>query len=162
VTTALYPGSFDPFHAGHLAVVEQAAAIFDVVAVAVLGNPTKPTGMFTISERLEIVEAATRHLDNVSCVAYDGLTVDLARREQAEVLIRSGHKDMRAERAMAATNDQLGGVRTVFVAADATTRNISSSLIRSLIRGGDHAAAARLMPPVVVPLVLGPAHAPMG
>src|ERR1700730_17158729 len=121
--------------------------MFDVVAAAVLGHPTKPTSMFTIAERVDMVIAATRHLGNVRCVTYDGLTVDLARSEHAEVLIRSGHKDMRAERAMAATNERLGGGPTRVVAPPPTTRTISSSLVRPLVRSGDHAAAARLLPP---------------
>ena len=149
VATALYPGSFDPFHLGHLNVVEQVARIFDEVVVGVLGNPRKPSGLFTLDDRVRLVEAATAHLTNVRCVSSDKLTIDMAACEGAVVLVRSGHKDARHESTMAATNEQMSGIQTLFAAADPNLRTISSSLVRDLMSRGHTGDAARLVPPPV-------------
>ena len=58
MTTVLYPGSFDPFHLGHLDVIEQSVALFGEVVVGVMHNPTKPSGMFTLDERVECLGRA--------------------------------------------------------------------------------------------------------
>ena len=149
MTTALYPGSFDPLHLGHLTVVEQAARTFEQVVVAVLGNPQKQSGMFAIPERIRLAEAATAHLGNVRCVGYHGLVVDLARVEQADVLVRSAHKDSAHERSMAAMNETMSGIPTFFVTTDSTTRGISASLVRELVTSGRLDAALRLVPEAV-------------
>jgi len=143
---ALYPGSFDPFHLGHLAVVEQVAPGFDVVVVAVVGNPQKASGMFQIPQRVRMAEVATAHLSNVRCVAYQGLTVDLLRAEGADVVIRCAHKDTGSERSMAAMNEVTAGVRTFFAVPDPAVRGISSSLVRELLSTGELAAAMHLVP----------------
>ena len=146
MTTALYAGSFDPLHLGHLAVVEHAARAFDEVILAVLGNPEKASGMFAIPERIRIAELATAHLRNVRCLGYDGLTIDLARAEHAEVLVRSAHKDAGHERSMAAMNETMSSISTFFVTPDPTTFNISSSVVRALITHGKFDAALQLVP----------------
>jgi pantetheine-phosphate adenylyltransferase len=149
VTAVLYPGSFDPFHLGHLNVVEQAAGIFDEVIVGVLGNPRKRSGLFAIADRVRLAEAATEHLRNVRCVWSKGLTIDLARREGADFLVRSGHKESGDESTMAAMNERMSGIRTVFAAADPGTRTISSGRVRDLMARGVTDAAVQLVPPVV-------------
>jgi pantetheine-phosphate adenylyltransferase len=147
--TALYPGSFDPFHLGHLEITEQAARSFDEVVVAVLGNPQKPSGMFAIPERLNLVSASVAHLANVRCVAFSGLTVELAKTEDAAVIVRAAHQDLRVERLMADANERMTGIATLFAAPEPTTATISSTMIRSLIACGKTAAAAALVPPAV-------------
>jgi pantetheine-phosphate adenylyltransferase len=149
VTTALYPGSFDPLHLGHLAIIERTARVCDDVLVAVLGNPAKPSGMFAIPERIRMAEAATAHLGNVRCVGHQGLAVDAVRAEHADVLVRSGHRDTRYEWSMAAMNDALAEIPTLFVPPDPATSNISSSIVRQLVRHGEHDAALRLVPRAV-------------
>ena len=147
--SALYPGSFDPFHLGHLSVVEQAAAIFDEVVVAVLGNSRKQSGLLPIPDRVRLARHATAHLSNVRCVSSSALTVDLARIEDVEFLVRSGHKEAGHEGTMAVMNQRLSGIRTVFAAPEARTRAISSSLVRDLIARGNIHAAIELVPPQV-------------
>ena len=75
MSTALYPGSFDPFHVGHLDVVEQAVALFGNVVVAVMHNPDKPSGVLTTAERVEITQTACAHLPSVTVQAFAGLAV---------------------------------------------------------------------------------------
>jgi pantetheine-phosphate adenylyltransferase len=159
VTVALYPGSFDPFHLGHLSVVEQAAGAFDEVVVAVLGNPRKESGLFAIAERVRLVDEATAHLPSVRCIASETLAVEVAHQVDASVLIRSAHKERGHERTMSATNRALSGIRTVFIAPDPETRAISSSLVRCLIADGALDAAAALLPPAIRAAVLAFARA---
>jgi pantetheine-phosphate adenylyltransferase len=149
MTAVLYPGSFDPFHLGHLHVVEQAAAVFDEVIVGVLGNPRKQSGLLAIADRVRLAKAATGHLRNVRCVWSEGLTIDLVRSEGADFLVRSGHKESGDEWTMAAMNERMSGIRTVFAAADPSTRTISSGRVRDLISRGDTDAAVQLVPAVI-------------
>ena len=160
MTTALYPGSFDPFHRGHLAITEHAARSFDEVVVAVLGNPQKPSGLFPVPERADFVTASVSHLTNVRCVTFGGLTVDLAEREGAEVIIRAAHKDQRPERSMAHANWTLSGITTFFAAPEMATATISSTMIRTLVARGETAAAVALVPPPVAAALR--ARAPRG
>lgn len=76
VKKALFGGSFDPIHLGHISIVEIAADLFDVLYVVVLANPEKPGGMFTRSQRSKLVPASTRHLSNVIVHEYHGLMVN--------------------------------------------------------------------------------------
>lgn len=110
MVTALYGGSFDPFHLGHLSVVELAAESFDAVYVVVLANSQKSSGMFPRSQRAALVSQSTRHLPNVSVHEYHGLIVDAATELGADVLLRSAHKEGQHERSMAATNERLTGI----------------------------------------------------
>jgi len=148
VSIALYPGSFDPLHIGHLDVVERTAATFDEVVVAVLVNPTK-AGLLEPAERVELIEASTTHLPNVRALWHEGLTVDVARRQGADVIVRAGGKELRNERTMAATNEAVSGIRTFLVAPKPETAAVSSSLVRILLAAGRHADIRPLIPPPV-------------
>src|SRR5262245_30647831 len=97
VATALYAGSFDPVHLGHVDIVEQAARCFEHVVVGVIANPDKASGMFVTSDRARLVREATRHLSNVTATTFNGLTVELARLVGAAVLVRAAHKESRNE-----------------------------------------------------------------
>lgn len=149
MTVGMYTGSFDPLHLGHLGVIEYAAPLFDELIVAVLANPHKPSALFGAAERVRLIEAATAPLSNVRCVTFDGLTVDLARRETADVLVRALVKELSTERVMAAMNECVSGVPTVFVPASPVTQDISSTRVRALLASGDLAAARALVPATV-------------
>lgn len=145
-TRALYGGSFDPIHLGHLAVIEIAARAHDELVVVVLANPAKPSGLFTPDQRVELLRQSVAHLSNVTVTSYHGLIVDAAEELGAHVLIRSAHKEIRHERSMAAMNATLSGISSSFIVAPASTASISSSTVRTLARAGRLDQAAGLVP----------------
>ncbi len=140
MTLALYPGSFDPFHNGHLEVVERAARIFDAVIIAALRNPQKSQALFDLEARRKMVEESVTHLENVSFIMMSKLTVDVARDVEASVIIRGlrAVSDFENELQMAQMNRQLSGIETVFIPTSSSHSFIASRLLREVaIYGGD-------------------------
>lgn len=140
MSTVLYPGSFDPFHLGHLDVVEQSCALFGSVVVAVMHNPDKPSGALSTGERVEIARSSTSHLPGVEVRAFPGLAVDAARGAGALCIVKglrtSG--DFEVEQQMAHTNFAVSGVRTVYVPCTPALSFVSSRFIRDIAgNGGD-------------------------
>jgi len=88
MTRALYPGSFDPIHNGHIDIATRAGAVFDELIVAIYDAPPKKNVLFSTEERLEMARRSLVHLSNVQVTTYKGLTVDCARDEGAQVIIR--------------------------------------------------------------------------
>jgi pantetheine-phosphate adenylyltransferase len=146
---AVYPGSFDPVHLGHLAVIEQVSGDVDTLVVAVLANPAKPSGLFDRDERVRLLATATEALSNVTVVGSDGLAVDVARREGADAIVRAAHKGLPNERSMAAVNERASGLTTLFVVPAPEVASISSTLVRELVAAGELDAARQLVPPAV-------------
>lgn len=136
---AVCPGSFDPVTLGHLDIFERAAAQFDEVIVAILGNPNK-SGMFGIDERIEMIREATAHLPNLRVEAGEGLVVDFVRaRGMAAIVkgLRTG-TDFEYELQMAQMNKHIAGVDTFFVATAPRYSFVSSSLAKEVATfGGD-------------------------
>ena len=87
MTRALYPGTFDPIHNGHIDIATRASALFSEVVMAVYDAPPKKL-LFTTEERLDLAQEALAHLPNVSVVSYTGLTVTYAREIEAQVIVR--------------------------------------------------------------------------
>jgi pantetheine-phosphate adenylyltransferase len=149
MATVLCPGSFDPLHLGHLDVIEQATALFGPVIVATMHNPAKPSGMFTLEERLELIRLSVAHLPEVKVESFAGLVVDAAKAFGVDFLVKglrtSG--DFEIEQQMAQTNYAVSGVRTVFVPCAPTLSYVSSRFIREIAKyGGD---VRSLVPPPV-------------
>lgn len=139
--TALCPGSFDPFHNGHLEVVERAARLFEDVVVAPTRNPQKAEALFDIEERRAMIEESTGHLGNVRTVALTGLVVDIARELGASAIVkglRAAVTDFESEMQMAQMNHRLSGIDTLFIPTGPANSFVASRLLREVARyGGD-------------------------
>lgn len=139
---AVCPGSFDPVTLGHIDVFERAAAQFDELVIAILVNPSK-TGMFTVEERIEMIEESTSHLSNLRVEAGSGLVVDFARARGLSAIVkglRTG-TDFEYELQMAQMNRHVAGVDTFFVATTPQYSFVSSSLAKEVATlGGDVSA----------------------
>lgn len=143
--TALYPGSFDPFHLGHLAVVHLAAAEFTKLVVAVVANPAK-TAFLSAEERVDLVREAVEPLPNVEVTQHYGLLVDLANVLGANVVVRAAGKEQGDELVMAAMNQRMTGLKTVFVAPTTETSFIGSRHIRELVHAGEARLTETMVP----------------
>jgi len=152
MTTALYPGSFDPITFGHLDVIGRAAGIFDRVVVGVLVNPRK-TPLFDLAARIETIREAVGETlgevaGRVEVADFDGLTVDFARRLEAGFIVRGlrAVSDFETELQMAHTNRKLApGVDTVFFMTALEHAYLSSSLVKEIAAfGGDVSAMVPL------------------
>jgi pantetheine-phosphate adenylyltransferase len=136
---AVCPGSFDPVTLGHVDIFERCAAQFDEVVVAVLINPNKQ-GMFTLDERIAMIEESTTHLPNLRVEYGEGLVVDFAKARGLTAIIkglRTG-TDFEYELQMAQMNKHIAGVDTFFVATTPRYSFVSSSLAKEVATlGGD-------------------------
>lgn len=135
---AVYPGSFDPVHLGHLDVIERAARVFDAVVIAVARNSEK-TPLFSVTERVEMLRRATLHLKNVEVAEYTGLTVAFARTRRAAVLVKGLRAvvDFEYELTQASMNQRLApDLDTVFFMTAPEYYFLSSTLIREVARLG--------------------------
>jgi pantetheine-phosphate adenylyltransferase len=136
---AVCPGSFDPVTLGHIDILERAAAQFDEVIVALLGNPSKKS-LFGIEERIEMIQEATTDLPNVRAESGSGLVVDFARDRGLTAIVkglRTG-TDFEYELQMAQMNKHVAGVDTFFVATTPRYSFVSSSLAKEVASmGGD-------------------------
>jgi pantetheine-phosphate adenylyltransferase len=143
VSVALIPGSFDPFHNGHLEVVERAGRLFDDVVVATLRNPQKAEPLFNLAEREEMLKEALAHLPNVRIVSVSKLVVDVAHDVGASAIVKGlrAVSDFENELQMAQMNRQLSGIETLFIPTTSTSAFVASRLLREVARyGGDVSA----------------------
>ncbi|MGB3419975.1 MAG: pantetheine-phosphate adenylyltransferase [Dolichospermum sp.] len=135
---AIYPGSFDPITLGHLDLIQRSSRLFEQVIVAVLRNPNK-IPLFTVEQRLEQIRIATKHLPNIGVDSFDGLTVEYAQMQQAQILLRGlrAVSDFEIELQMAHTNKTLSTqIETVFLATSNEYSFLSSSVVREIARFG--------------------------
>ena len=138
---AIFPGSFDPMTMAHLDVAGRAASLFDRPIIGVLHNPKK-SPLFTIEQRVELIRASVAGLGpHVEVEAFDGLTVDFARRQGAGILVRGlrAISDFEAELQMAHTNRRLEpSVDTLFLMTALDYGFVSSTLAKEVAQfGGD-------------------------
>ena len=146
---AVYPGMFDPVHNGHCDLIERSLRIFDELIVAVLANPSKQP-LFSVKERLEMIDEATAGLTNLRIISFDGLLIDLVARENADCIVRGlrAITDFEYEFQMALMNRKLRStVETVFMMPHERYTYLSPRLIKEVTSLG--ASAAELVPPLV-------------
>ncbi|HQE91897.1 MAG TPA: pantetheine-phosphate adenylyltransferase [Anaerolineae bacterium] len=147
---ALYPGSFDPVHYGHMDIAQRAAALFDHLIVAVYENPQKPL-LFSAPERVAMLTTALSHLQNVAVCSYTGLTVHFAQSQGAQVLVRGLRviSDFEMEYQMALTNQQLAPhIDTICLMTRHEYAFLSASLVKEVFMAGGN--VAQMVHPVVI------------
>jgi pantetheine-phosphate adenylyltransferase len=136
VVKALYPGSFDPPHLGHLDLIRRAAAQVDHLVVGVALNPDKQP-LLSAERRVALLSELTRDLGKVSAVAYTGPTVTFAKAQGCTVLVRGlrNAADLDAEFGMAQVN-RANGLDTLFLVSDAAHQHLSSRLVKLVANAG--------------------------
>src|SRR5436309_4823333 len=140
---------FDPVHNGHVDVIQRSLQIFDELIVAVVANPSKQP-LFTVKERLEMIDEATAGLSNLRIISFDGLLIDLVARERADCIVRGirAVSDFEYEFQMALMNRKLrDSVETVFLMPHEKYTYISSRLIKEV--SSFSTSVAGLVPPLV-------------
>jgi pantetheine-phosphate adenylyltransferase len=150
VTTAIYPGSFDPLTFGHVDVVERSARLFDKVIVSILINAQKAP-LFTVDERIEIMrEILTPRFRNVEVDVFHGLLVDYAKQKHAQVIVRGirAVTDYEYEFQMALMNRRLTpDIETVFMMPAENYSYLSSRLVKEIAELGG--SVTGLVPDIV-------------
>ena len=140
MTIALYPGTFDPVHFGHIDIIQRAAALFDVLIVGIYDRPTKDL-LFSTDERVSMMRNALRDLSNVRVEHYSGLTVEYAIRNGASVVIRGLRMffDFELEYQMALTNRKMAPqVDTLCLMTSLDYAFVSSSIVKEISMAGGH------------------------
>ena len=139
---ALFPGTFDPAHLGHIDIVRRGAALFDELVVAIGDNPEKEA-FLDIDTRAAILTEAVAGLAHVRVETYTGLTVTFAEKVGAGVILRGIRhiSDLDFELRMAVTNRAVTGIETLFIMPSPVCAFISSSLIRQIASGGGDVSA---------------------
>lgn len=133
---ALYPGTFDPITNGHYDIIERALGLFDEIIIAVASSEDKKP-MFTLEERIHMIQEATRSLNHIRVVGFDNLTVELARAHDANILIRGLRtaSDFEYELQLAYLNNSLdNSIETVYLMPKLQHAFVSSSFIRNLLK----------------------------
>ncbi|MBS4539751.1 pantetheine-phosphate adenylyltransferase [Clostridium sp. D2Q-11] len=147
--TAIYPGSFDPVTYGHLDIIKRASQKFDKIIVTVLNNPSKKA-LFDVKERVELLEIATKDLDNVIIDSYTGLLIDYAKEKDISIFIKGlrAVSDFEYEFQMALTNTLLDeDIETFFLMTSNKYSFVSSSVVKEVAKfNGD---ISKLVPDIV-------------
>lgn len=150
---AVYTGMFDPVHLGHLDIIHRGSKIFERLVIGVGENPEK-AALFSLDERVRLIQLVVQPYDNVEVHPFTGLAVHFVRESGAGIMLRGLRtvSDMEYEFSMSLTNQTLDPeLETVFLLATVEHSHLSSTLIRQIASlGGD---LSKFLPPVLVPPV---------
>jgi pantetheine-phosphate adenylyltransferase len=137
MTKVLYPGSFDPMTKGHMNIVEQASDLFDEVIIAVMQNPLKKSGLFTLEERMEIIKELYQRMNNVRVISASGAAVDVALLNECKAIIRGlrSLSDYDYEVQLQQMNKEISDnkVNTICLFADKEYQFVSSSMVKEIL-----------------------------
>lgn len=137
---SIYPGSFDPVTKGHLDIIERASKLTDKLIVSVLINPNKKS-LFSVEDRIMMIEDAVKDIPNVSVESFEGLTVDYCKNKNADIIIRGlrAVSDFDYELQLAQFNRELyHKIDTVFLFTNLQYSYLSSSVVKQVAEfGGD-------------------------
>ena len=138
MTKVLYPGSFDPMTKGHMNIIEQASDLFDEVVVAVMQNPSKREGLFTIEERMEMIKELYHRMNNIKVITATGAAVDVAVLNECKAIIRGlrSLSDYDYEVQLQQINKDISNnkVNTICLFADKEYQFISSSMVKEVFK----------------------------
>ena len=145
---AIFPGSFDPITLGHQDIINRALPLFDEIVIAIGVNADKKY-MFSLEDRKRFIEKTFENEPKISVITYEGLTIDLCHKINANFILRGlrNPADFEFEKAIAHTNRRLSKIETVFLLTAAKTSYISSSIVRDVIR--NHGEYELLVPEAV-------------
>jgi pantetheine-phosphate adenylyltransferase len=135
INKIIYPGSFDPITKGHEDIINQLQNLASVVIVAIAEDNDK-NSLYTINQRLHLLNELYQNYVNIEVISYSGLTVDLAKKNNVTVIARGlrNEIDFTYERDLSDMNQKIeGSIKTIFLQSDLSLRSISSSLVRQLI-----------------------------
>ncbi len=144
---AVYPGSFDPLHNGHVDIIRRAARIYERLTIAVLHNPLKDGHLFSAAERVDIIRETIKDMPGIDVDAFDGLLADYLRRLEATVIVKGlrAISDFEYELQMAHLNRQLNPeVETTFIMTATRWSYVSSTRVKEIARYG--ADVSKLVP----------------
>ena len=136
---AIFPGSFDPITNGHMDVIGRGNKLFDELIIAVSNNPSKE-GLFTLTERVDMIRELIADKPRISVQSYECLTVEFAAQMKADVMLRGLRNltDVQYEFQLAMTNRSVAGIETVFMMTSEEFGFVNSTMVREVaMLGGD-------------------------
>jgi len=151
MNVAIVPGSFDPVTNGHLDIIKRTSQLFDVVYVSILSNSSK-TPLFSVEERISLIERVTKDLPNVKVENFTGLLVDYAREKNAKFIVKGlrAVSDFEYEFQMSLTNKKLAPeIETFFITTSSNYAYLSSSTVKEL--GKYEVDLSDFLPPEIIP-----------
>ena len=137
---AVFPGSFDPITLGHVDIINRALPLFDEIIIAIGENSDKKS-IFSLDDRLHHIKETFKDESKIRVLSYTGLTVDLCKKGKAGYILRGlrNSSDFNYEQSIAQTNSSLADVESLFIMCSPPLSNISSSIVRDVIRNnGDY------------------------
>ncbi|MBO6092669.1 MAG: pantetheine-phosphate adenylyltransferase [Oscillospiraceae bacterium] len=152
MSIAICPGSFDPITLGHLNIIRRASHIFDEVIVCVLNNAAKPSTMFTIEERVDMIDRSIQRYGNVRVEYYSGLLAEYASRFEHAVIVKGlrAASDFEYEFQMNLVNKRINSsLETMFLTSSEKYTFLSSSIVREMSKYG--ADLTGLVPHEIIP-----------